>query len=172
VSLSQITTIGGLAGLIASVILLAWQTRSVAEQTKISNAIAGASVLEATTSDLREVLMLFVERPELRAYFYESKGLPTGVADRSRVIAVAEILGDALETGLVTNRLIPSTESFDDWAAYCQEMLRSGPTLAQLAWEHPEWWPELANIQDRFPEPNQTTDPPDSEAALGTLPPS
>jgi hypothetical protein len=140
----QITTIAGLAGLIASVILLARQTGAVAEQTKISNAIAGASVLETTTADLREVLVLFVERPELRSHFYDGEHLPAHGRERARVLSVAEILGDALETGLLANRLIPSTESFDDWAGYCDEMLATSPVLRTLTEQHPAWWPELS----------------------------
>ena len=42
---TSITAIGGLIGLIISTGLLAWQTRAVAQQTAISNRIAGVSVL-------------------------------------------------------------------------------------------------------------------------------
>jgi hypothetical protein len=61
--LTNVATIVGLAGVIVSVIILAWQTRAVAQQTKISNAIASASVISNTTSGLRELLSLFVEDP-------------------------------------------------------------------------------------------------------------
>ena len=148
-TLTEVTTVGGLAGLIASVILLAWQTRSVAQQTKISNAIAGTSALETTTGDLREVLLLFVERPALRAYFYDSKSLPRSGHTRARVIAVAEILGDTLETGLVANRLIPTTESFDDWATYSGQMLVTSPALSRsYVTPRAEWAAELGKCRN------------------------
>jgi hypothetical protein len=147
VTLAQISTICGLIGLIASVLLLTWQTRAVAQQTKISNALAGASVLETSTADLREVLLLFVDRPELRAYFYDSKSPPAEANERARVTAVAEMLGDLLETGLVTNRIVPSTESFADWVEYSRQMLTLGPILRQVTDQHPEWWPRLAELR-------------------------
>jgi len=150
-TLTEFSTAAGLIGLIASVMLLAWQTRAVAQQTKISNAIAGASILEATTSQLREVFLVFVERPGLRAYFYESKRVPSGSQRRSRVIATAEILGDALEAGLVMKRLVPTTESLEDWAEYARQMLTTSPILHKLSRQHPEWWPELARLQPHPP---------------------
>jgi hypothetical protein len=122
-SLTEITTVGGLAGLIASVILLAWQTRAVAQQTKISNAIAGVSALEASTSDMREILMVFIDRPELRPYFYERKNPPRKGRQRARVISVGEMLGDCLETGLVANRLVPPPSHS-----------RTGPATAARCW--------------------------------------
>lgn len=145
-TLTDITTVGGLIGLIVSVMVLAWQTRAVARQTKISNAIAGASILEASTSDLREVLKLIVERPELRAYFYEGAQAPRRRVAQARVTTVAEILGDVLETGLVANRLIPTTESLDDWISYCNQMLATSPILRRLTAENPDWWPQLAYL--------------------------
>lgn len=56
--LTQIATIGGLAGLIMSLILLAWQTRAVARQTEISNAIARASAISNSSSSFRQVILL------------------------------------------------------------------------------------------------------------------
>lgn len=146
-TLTDITTLSGLAGLIASVALLAWQMRAVAQQTKISNSIAGASVLETSTSDLREILLLFVAHPGLRAYFYESKRPPRNGRQRVRVVSIAEIIGDCLETGLVANRLIPATESLEDWSSYCSEMLATSQILRELTIQHPQWWPQLALLQ-------------------------
>ena len=147
--LGEISTVVGLAGLIVSVILLAWQTRAVAQQTKISNAIAAASIVEATTSDLREVFLLLVQYPWLREHFYGRKAAPRRGRRRSRVVTIAEIYGDTLEMGLVTNRLIPMTESLEDWTNYCCQILTSSPVLYDLVREHPEWWPELARLERR-----------------------
>ena len=71
--LATITSIAGIAGLILTIGLLAWQTRAAAKQAEIANAIAGATVLYACASGLREVLRLFVERPALRSYFYDAR---------------------------------------------------------------------------------------------------
>jgi hypothetical protein len=67
--LTNISTIIGLIGLTFTLALLTWQTRAVAEQTRISNNIAAASVLSDTGIRLREICMVFVDHPELRPYF-------------------------------------------------------------------------------------------------------
>ena len=127
--LTEITTIAGLVGLIMSLILLAWQTRAVARQTEISNAIARASVISNSSSSFRQVILLFVEYPELRQYFYESKHLPAHSHKRERILSVAEILGDILEDGLVVNRLVPNIRFHDNWSSYCTYMLIASPAL-------------------------------------------
>lgn len=142
--LTEITAIGGLIGLIASLVLLAWQTREVAKQTRISNAIAGAAGLGESTNHLREVLVLFVDRPELRSFFYDGKPCPRRGPQRIRVITIADMLADVLEVGLVTTRLIPSTESYEDWLRYSRYMLAHSPVLVDFVREHPDWFPQLA----------------------------
>jgi len=110
--LTTIATIGGLAGVIASVALLAWQTRAVARQ---------------TTSSLRQILLLFVEYPELRPYFYESKLPPSRGLKRIRILTVAEMLADILEEGLSVDRLVRTVRIYEEWPLYCADMLSTSP---------------------------------------------
>lgn len=145
---TTITALGGLLGLIVSLGLLTWQTRTVASQTKISNALAGTTALVETAAALREIVTLFIDRPDLRSYFYDGKALPRWEAQRNRVLSVAEMFGDALEDGLIVTRLVSAAESQDDWMGYCRDMLRSGPALAQSVRSHPHWWPQLFHMLD------------------------
>ena len=147
--LTEIATISGLAGLIMSLILLAWQTRAVARQTEISNAIARASAISNSSSSFRHVILLFVEYPELRPYFYDSKRLPARGHKRDRIISAAEILGDILEDGLVVNRLVPNIRFHDSWPAYCSYMLVTSPALIEIMHQHPTWWPSLRSLQPK-----------------------
>jgi hypothetical protein len=119
------------------------RAREVAKQTRITNSIAGASALNDLTNNLGQVFLLFVERPELRAYFYDCKPCPRRATQRNRVIAVADLLADVLECGLVAARLIPSSESYEDWSSYAQYMLAHSPVLEDLIRKHPTWWPQL-----------------------------
>jgi hypothetical protein len=48
-----------------------------------------------------------------------------------------------LECGLVAARLIPSSESYEDWSSYAQYMLAHSPVLEDLIRKHPTWWPQL-----------------------------
>jgi len=73
---ANFVAIGGLVGVIASVSLLALQARTLAQQAKIGNAIARATVINNASSNLHQIFQIFIERPELRPYFYESKAPP------------------------------------------------------------------------------------------------
>lgn len=146
--LSDVTAIAGLIGLIASLCLVAWQTRAIARQTAISNAIAGVSALNTVLSSLREVYMVFIDHPELRPYFYGGQGMPRSRRLRRQVNTVAEMLADVLESGLLQYRLAPASESSEIWEDYCRHMLAQSPALCELARKYPEWWPELNNFSN------------------------
>jgi hypothetical protein len=144
--LTTLTAIAGLIGLVITIGLLAWQTRAAAKQTQIANAMAGATVLYGCTANLNEVLRPFLDHPELRAYFYDSTPIPADPLERSRVLTIAEMLGDALEDGLVSHRLVPASESEHDWIDYCRYMRAHSPALNTMVNEHPRWWPQLGSI--------------------------
>jgi hypothetical protein len=150
-SLTNIVAIGGLVGAIASVGLLAWQTRAVAQQAKISNAISRASVISNSSNNLRQIFLLFIEHPELRLYFYESKTPPSRGDKRTRLIVVAEMLGDIFEDGLVAHRLVPTIRSYDDWVKYCSTVLAASPIFKEIMELHPDWWPRLRSLAPRAP---------------------
>jgi hypothetical protein len=145
--ITSVATIVGLAGVIISAMLLAWQTHAVAQQTKISNSIAGASVISNSTSGLREVLSVFVEHPELRPYFYGSRRLPSRGHRRERVVTVAEILADILEEGLSVNRLVQTARFSEEWPLYCADMLTSSPALNEVIHQKPNSWQLLRALQ-------------------------
>lgn len=144
--ITDITAIGGLFGLAVSIALLAWQSRAVAEQARVSNAIAGTSVLHDTLESVRAVYMIFFGHPELRQYFYDGAPSPRRGKQRARVLIVAELLADALEDGLLGTRLVPSSESFDDWTDYCRYLLQHSPALAEIIEWRPQWWPNLHRL--------------------------
>jgi hypothetical protein len=145
--LTEIGTIGGLVGLTVSIALLTWQSHSTAIQSKINNAIAAASVLDDYNTGLREIFAHFIARPNLRAYFYEGKPCPTRGQTCIRVLTIAEMLADTLESGLVAHRLIPASESYEDWQGYCRDILNTSPALAGLVRDHAAWWPQLARLR-------------------------
>ncbi|GAA4561249.1 hypothetical protein GCM10023193_23680 [Planotetraspora kaengkrachanensis] len=147
-SISDVAAIGGLIGLVISLAMLAWQTRAVARQTKISNALAGTTASQQVSS-MREIYAVFIDHPELRPYFYDGKPCPGRESRRARVLAVAEMFADAMEGNLITSRLIAKSESHDDWIAYCCEMVANSPALAGLIRDHPEWWPRTVEALSR-----------------------
>ena len=65
--LADISIVATLIGLIVSTLLLVRQTRAATEQARISNDVAGVSTTHAVLTSLREVHVLMLERPGLRA---------------------------------------------------------------------------------------------------------
>jgi hypothetical protein len=147
---TNVVAIVGLFGVIASVILLFFQTRANVQQAKIgndqaevSNNIARATVISTSSSNLHRVLQIFIERPELWPYFYESKVPPPHGHKRVRINVVAETLGDVFEDGLVAHSLIPTSRSSADWVRYCRLVLTVSPIMNSILRGNPDWWPEL-----------------------------
>ena len=147
--ITDITAIGGLLGLAVSIALLAWQSRAVAQQAKVSNAIAGTSVLHNTLESIRAIYVIFFDHPELRQYFYDGMPSPRRGERRVRVITLAEMMADALEDGLMGTRLVPASESADDWSDYCCYLLRQSPALREIVLWRPQWWPNLHALVDQ-----------------------
>jgi hypothetical protein len=144
--MGEIAAFGGLLGLALSVVLLAWQCREVARQTKISNSVAGASVLQESIQSLGAFQHILIERPELRRYFYDSAPRPEAGETRDRLLAVAELLADAIEVGLFASRLVVSTGSAEDWESYTRDMIGYSPVLRETIQAHPVWYPMLTEL--------------------------
>ena len=130
-------------------VIAAWQTRAVAQQAEISNRLSQASVISNSSNNLRQIFLLFMEDPELRPYFYESKNPPSHGDKRTRLIVVSEMLGDMFEDGLVTHRLVRSIRSSDAWVKYCSTVLAASPILKEIMELHPDWWPWLRRLAPR-----------------------
>ena len=148
---ANLVAIGGLIGLIASVMLIAVQTRTLAEQTKISNAIARASVINNASGNLRQVFQIFIDHPELHPYFYGFKDPPLRGHKRARIIMAAEILGDIFEDGFVAHSLLPTSRSSEAWAKYCGLVLSTSPIMNDIMKRNLDWWPELRKAVVRNP---------------------
>jgi hypothetical protein len=162
---ANLVAIGGLVGLIASVGLLALQTRTnieqtrtlveqtrtLVDQTKTSNAIASATVISNASSSLRQVFQIFIERPELRPYFTESKKPPPQGYKRARIMTTAEIIGDIFEDGLEAHRLLPTSRASEAWARYCGLVLTTSPIMNEIMQRNPDWWPKLREVAAQNP---------------------
>lgn len=123
--------------------ITAWQTREAARQTKISNQATLQELRWAYVAGLREISGHLLQRPELRQYVLEGRPCPRDGEDRARVLLVAEMYADVLEAGLNGAKEMTPQEENEVWAAYCRDMFRLCPALADLVREHPGWWRTL-----------------------------
>lgn len=95
---TTVSAIGGLLGLIVSLMFLAKQTKAVSEQVRVSNVINGTTGLDGCLNNVREIYFKMLEYPGMRTYFYDSKPCPDQGEERARILIMAEVLADVLET--------------------------------------------------------------------------
>lgn len=144
--LTEVTAIGGLLGLIFSLLLLAKQTRDVSEQVRASNTLNATHGLDHTLQSLREIYFKMMEHPGMRAYFYDNKPCPDAGAEREQVLLLAELFADMLADGLNVTSRIPGTVSHEGWIDYSKHILDNSPVMRSMINEHPNWWPGLAAL--------------------------
>lgn len=137
----------GIVGVIGSLVFAGLQSREVARQTRIQNALAGASGLQVTIDALRAVMQNFVDYPELRAYFFDGTALPAADPVRAQVLTIADMLADVLESGLHATSVLPSNNSHEDWRQYGLHFMTQSPALSHIVTKHPDWWPLLSSVR-------------------------
>ena len=74
------------------------------------------------------ILTVFVENPELRPYFYDGRPAPTEEPLRSRVLAVAELVADHLESVVLSQDVVEARTNAV-WVRYMQGLYRRSPVL-------------------------------------------
>jgi hypothetical protein len=128
------------------VLLLAWQTSAVAAQARIANKVAGASALREAARHLHDVYQIFIEEPELKAYFYNGAQLPTNPQERAKVETIAEMFADVLESTIYASTSLPAFSChYNDWINYSQFLLARSPAMKTLVIEN-SWHPLLREL--------------------------
>lgn len=115
----------------------------------IQNEMAKVEIIHSGAEHLSGVYRVFVDYPELRKYFYDGSPCPSRGKDRARVLTVAEMICDTVDSVLETISRITSQEERGDWLHYIEHILDQSPTIGQLVLEHPREWPEVASILQR-----------------------
>lgn len=136
---------------VAAVLFSAWQSREVAKQTRLANDLAGVDTLSSSIGDLREVLGLLVERPELRQYFYGGRVAPVDGSDTCmRIETISDMLLDVLETAVYGASHVKASSRFlEDWYDYATHLLDNSPAMETMLATHPNWWPHLSEWRNK-----------------------
>jgi hypothetical protein len=144
--ITAVAAIVGITGVIGSLIFSGYQTRQLGRQLKMQNEMARSEIIHHGVDRLSGVYRAFIDYPELRKYFYDGASCPARGMTRARVLTVAEMIGDTIDSVLETISLVATREDLGDWLDYIGHILDSSPTLEGLALEHPNWWPQIVNI--------------------------
>jgi hypothetical protein len=144
---------------IVTVVFVGIQTRNLAKQVhtsndalavgaaqaRIANNVSAVQAMEALSSSLQRVNLLFVEKPELRPYFYDKGEIPRDTELRNQVSALAEVMADYLETSLYTEDYLPDfyKENGKDLRNWIRFLREKSPVLIDVIETYPSWWPRL-----------------------------
>jgi len=115
--LAETVAIVATAAAVGSFVFAGWQSRELANQTRFSNQLAATNAMRESLMDLHESLSVFLEQPELRAYFYQGVEPPSDRLEQARVETLAEMLADCLDASLQTARELPAFGSARDRAS-------------------------------------------------------
>jgi hypothetical protein len=149
------------AAIVASLLFLARQTRQSVEQFIAANELAGGRALAQGYELWDRVSVQFLNYPELRQYFYEGVELPEDSTTRARVLTMAELIGDVLQStswlyqGKDVALLASPDAELDinivsDWDDWTKFILTMSPVLRSLGREHPLQYPYLARMLDEI----------------------
>jgi hypothetical protein len=144
VSISSISQIVASIGVVASLLLLAFQTRRLSQQVEVGNAVGITEAHHNALERLHELELTVVNSPELIPYFREQKACPPTDQNCPRVLAIASMMGDVYDFGLEVTRRFPDAVHGECWPASARAAMRQ-PVLAEMFGEHSkQWWPDLA----------------------------
>ena len=146
----------GTIAVIASVLVLAYQARSLATHARIANEVAGAEAnRELLTWWHDSVLRVFVEYPETRALLYDASVQPADAAQQVRLQVVSEMAADALQVALETaGRLAPFTRYQEPWKEYAAAQVASSSAIRSVVRGMPNAWAALAPLVEAYDHAN------------------
>ncbi len=156
--MKEATVIAGLVSafaIVASLLFLARQTRQSVEQFVVANELAGGRALAQGYELWDHVIDRFIDYPELRQYFYEDVETPEDSTTRARVLAMTELIADALQSThwlyegkdvALLGAVDPELDIRSDWGDWAKFILRMSPAMRSFTREHPLQYPFLARM--------------------------
>ena len=152
--IAGLVTASAVAG---SVLFLARQTSQSVHQFLVANELAGARALAQGYELWDHVITRFIDYPELRQYFYEGAELPEDSTARARVLAMTELIGDALQSAhwlyqgkdvALLGAVDPESDIRSDWDDWTEFILTMSPAVRSFVREHPLQYPYLVRMLD------------------------
>ncbi|NEC86032.1 hypothetical protein [Streptomyces sp. SID12501] len=141
-------------GVVASLLVSSWQTRELTRQTSINNVVAGVSAMYNGMERLHHIESFFAAEPWLYGHFYGGASLPDDEDRRVRVLAIAGMLADVVDYGIVITELNPDIKFYAGWRDFALSLRCTSPAMVHLIEERPTWWAALNKYWAEHPEPS------------------
>ena len=139
---------------IAAIIAL-WQGRLLRKQIENGRQVNSADLYFRVANSLRDLDIFFVDRPELRPFFYENKKLPRSKREKDRLSAAAEMLVDLAESVIACGPGLGSLAV--DWDKYFTFLYRNSEALRKYWKDYSYYYPD--DVRKAFQAPSQGPPP-------------
>lgn len=149
-----LTLIGLFLALTAAAVAL-WQGYLLRRQIEDSRKVNEVELYFRVASQLKDLDAFFVDRPDLRPYFYENKRLPRSSRQRYRMEAVAEMLCDLAESVIACAPGLGSMAI--DWNKYFAFMYHNSAPLRAYWARYSYYYPD--SVREAFGAPIQKLPP-------------
>jgi hypothetical protein len=108
-----------------------------------------AASYQSIANNTLELDKIFIDKPELRPYFYYGRDINQNEKDYDLVMAVAEFLIDFFDSTLTQLEIMPKDKQLDmpAWKKYFSDSFANSPALCKRLQRNPNWYrPNLIEI--------------------------
>jgi hypothetical protein len=143
--------VAGTIAVIASVLVLAYQARELAKHSRIANQVAAVETNRELLMMFHNVYRVFLERPELRAHFFDESSAAPTADDRVRIRVVSEMVADCLQVGLETVSRLATYERYaEPWRDYVEMTVNGSSSIRSLVRDNPTFWPSIVPLVESY----------------------
>ena len=129
---------------VVSVLVLAYQGRELAGNTRVANEVAGTQAHRELLLHYKAVTDAFIRYPELDAYFFDKTTETPSAHDSVRLSFVADQYADWLHAGFVTSQRLASYAHWgEEWTSYIPQALTSSSWLRATIRDNPGVYPSV-----------------------------
>jgi hypothetical protein len=137
---------GGLALALAAAVVAIWQGYLLRKELQHSQRSTDADLHFRVHNAMQELNKFFVDRPELRPYFYENKRLPRSKRELDRLDATAEMLLDIAESIVATGHGLGAISL--GWNKYFAFLYKNSEALRKHWRENWDYYPD--SVREAF----------------------
>lgn len=149
-SLADVLQVVSSLAVVGSVLVLAWQSKAVANASRLASKTARAAAMSDAAANMRAVFEALLEHPELRPYITDGEPLPTIPLLRARALTLCEMLSDAAEASLEVAAQVPgAADVLVGWPDWAEWVLSNSPGAMEHVAVHPAWYPRLSALHAR-----------------------
>jgi hypothetical protein len=144
---------GGLTLAFVAAVMAIWQGYLLRKELQHSQRSTNADLHFRVHSAMQELDKFFVDRPELRPYFYENKRLPSRKREADRLDATAEMLLDIAESIVATGHGLGAISL--GWNKYFAFLYKNSEALRKHWRENWDYYPD--SVREAFQAPSHAS---------------